>query len=219
MTIHIACLHASASNIAYIDRAFNGYDVVLTHVVDDNLIHQIRDGMSQEELSKKIIHQLQQIEQAGGDCILITCTNYIALLEELAVEFKLPIIKIDEPFFEQVARAEKPIKMLFTNEATVKGTMKRFKAICPCEQEIEVVLIPAAFEQYLAGETVKHDQKIIEYLVSQDLFEYTVAAAQLSMSNAAIVYSKLSGQAVINPLNALQAYIEEKLKIRKKINR
>lgn len=215
MTIHITCLHASASNIAYIDRAFNGYDVLLTHVVDDNLIHQIRGGMSQKELSKKVIHQLQQIEQAGGNYILITCTNYIALLEELTVEFKLPIIKIDEPFFEQVSKADKPIKLLFTNEATVQGTMKRFKAIYPCEQEREVVLIPAAFEQYLAGETVKHDQKIIEYLVSQDLFEYTVAAAQLSMSNAAIVYSKISGQSVINPLNSLQAYIVEKLKIRK----
>lgn len=213
MTLHFTCLHASASNIVYIDSAFNGYDVELTHVVDDELIHQIGAGVSQEVLAKKVMQQLQKIEQAGGDCILITCTNYIALLEELTVEIKLPIIKIDDPIFKQVAEAKRPTKLLFTNEATIQGTMKRFKACYSPEQEVEVILIPNAFELYLAGETVKHDQRIIEYLVSQDLFEYTVAAGQLSMSNAVRMYSKLSGNPVINPINALQAEIVNRLEL------
>ncbi|MEK4229965.1 hypothetical protein [Solibacillus sp. FSL H8-0538] len=215
MTLTIGCLHAHSLNIPYIEQAFKDIDVTLSHVVDTELIQLLRTNVANEQLSKQVIQQLHEIECTGVEFILVTCTNYITLLEDQVLNLKVPVLKIDTPFFEQVSQSTKPIKLLFTNQATVKDTMKRFASYnsLDSEQEIEVVVIPETFDLFLAGKSIEHDQRIIEYLVGQDLYGYTVAVAQLSMSGAAKMYSNITGEEVINLLDTLREYLVEKLNL------
>ena len=122
----LGCLHAHHSNIEYIEHAFQNIEnVVLVHFVDPGLIQQISKGT--EGLAFKVKEQLEWMESCDMDAILITCTNYIAVLEEELLELSIPIIKIDEPYFETICEENQPQTILFTNPETVEGTMKRLQ--------------------------------------------------------------------------------------------
>lgn len=215
MTLQIGCLHAHSSNISYIEEAFKDFDVSLSHSVDSELIKLLKENVPSEKLAEQVAQQLKEMAQTGVQLILITCTNYIALLEGQIFEMNVPVLKIDTPLFERLVNSPMPIKLLFTNQATVKGTLLRFKhsLAVDADIEVEVIVIPDTFDLFLAGKGIEHDQRIIEYLVAQDLYGYTVAVAQLSMVNAARMYSTITGEEVINPLDSLSEYLQQKLKL------
>lgn len=116
----LGCLHAHYSNIRYIEEALSGMNVELQHFVDPGLINRINhdNTFSIAEAKRKVIEQVQWIENSGVDAILITCTNYIALLDENYQSMK-PIIKLDVPFFQEICDLSKPLKIVFTNPARI----------------------------------------------------------------------------------------------------
>jgi len=106
----IGCLHAHYSNIDYIEQAFQSFqDIELKHFVDPGLIHHVAKGTC--GLSLKVKEQVEWIASCDVDAILITCTNYIALLQENQLSLSIPMIKIDEPFFKPIKMLESPIDL------------------------------------------------------------------------------------------------------------
>ena len=100
----LGCLHAHYSNIEYIENAFAPYNIELIHFVDPGLMNQVTKNKNfrESEAQRKVIEQIEWIAQCQVDAILITCTNYIALLQEDQLSTSVPIIKIDEPFFDYI---------------------------------------------------------------------------------------------------------------------
>ena len=100
----LGCLHAHYSNIEYIENAFAPYNIELIHFVDPGLMNQVTKNKNfrESEAQRKVIEQIEWIAQCQVDAILITCTNYIALLQEDQLSITVPIIKIDEPFFDYI---------------------------------------------------------------------------------------------------------------------
>lgn len=125
MKKRIGCLHAHYSNIEYIERTFqNDEDMELLHFVDPGVMQRVSKGMG--DVARKVKEQIEWIASCDVDAILITCTNYIALLQDDAtVDSSIPIIKIDELYFESICNVQQPITILFTNPMTVEGTMAR----------------------------------------------------------------------------------------------
>lgn len=208
MSKTVICLHASAANIEVINKAFHNSSFQLQHIVDAQLMKLIQQGASSQRLQQKIQSQLDDIVALNPDFILITCTNYIAVLDEVKWISDIPILKIDELLFEQLQSTQKPIKILFSNEATVAGTMKRLRAYCQQELDIEVIVVPEIFELYLAGDTLRHDQLLFNALQELDTFENTVVVAQLSMAKVAQIYSRLHKNEIINPITAVEQYLQ-----------
>ncbi len=201
------CLHAAESNIEIINQSLQDTDFVLNHVVDTHLLTLIREQHPfdyQKEYALNIIMSL--IEQQPS-CILVTCTNYIVLLDQLKFETSIPILKLDELLFEQLAKVRTPIKILFTNEQTIKGTMTRLKQSCPFNLSIEAIFIPEIFEWYIKGEKQRHDKQLLSTLLNLNASEYTIAVAQLSMVSGAQAYSKLTSINVLTPITAFNENI------------
>lgn len=101
----IGCLYAHYSNIEYIEQEFSTYEVELLHFVDPALVCRVLsdDNFSKEDAQNKVKQQVEWIAGSKVDAILITCTNYIALLQEDHLPTSVPIRKIDEPFFNYFA--------------------------------------------------------------------------------------------------------------------
>ena len=104
----LGCLHAHHSNIEYIEQAFgDNEDIELMHFVDHGVIQHVSKGSN--GLALKVKEQIEWIISCDVDAILITCTNYIALLEdETLFDPSIPIIKIDEPYFESICSKQQP---------------------------------------------------------------------------------------------------------------
>lgn len=223
MIKRLGCLHAHYSNIEYIENALSSFDVELVHFVDPALMYQVtyNENFNESDAQNKVKVQLEWIAQCNVDAILITCTNYITLLKEEDFSIDIPIIKIDEPYFESICKIEQPQILLFTNPATVKGTVDRLQHYTKDHKkhvDFEVIVVNNSFELIMQGLKKEYDQEIINFLnhtIKDD--SKVVSVAQLSMVDAAKEFESKTSIAVINPLHELVFTIVEQLNLKKRI--
>jgi hypothetical protein len=210
----IGCLHAHYSNIDYIESAFSPYDLELCHYVDPGLIYVLQnDQVSVAE--KRVKDQIQWMAQSGVDAILITCTNYIALLKQ--IEVTIPIIKIDEPYFEALCKTQQPQTILFTNPDTVSRTMARLHHYAKSHQktlDIEVKLIENTFQLIMSGKNEEYQTAVCNY-IKQLASNSSLSVAQLSMVAAAQQVAHETSKTIINPLSTLVSSMVEQLNLEK----
>ncbi|MGE7881966.1 hypothetical protein [Bacillus sp. NPDC094077] len=207
----LACLHAHYSNIEYIEHILQSFEIEILHFVDPIIAHslKIESEFEREVARNKLKDIIKYIAESDIDALLITCTDYITLLNE-NFKINIPILKIDEPFFELICHIEKPQTILFTNASTVSGTMKRLKQYAQQKNKsihVKVEVIDDIFELIRQGHKEEHDTKLEKYLYERmkDRNEM-ISVAQLSMVDAATKVENRIGRKVINPLNALAEY-------------
>jgi len=215
----LACLHAHHSNISYIETALSHYDIELIHFVDPGLMYRMMTDKSftMSDGEKKVRDQLEWITQSGVDAILITCTNYIALLKEKALNVNVPIIKIDEPFFKEICEMEQQQTILFTNPATVSGTMNRLHQYAELHHkrlDIEVKVIEDTFELIMSGKNEEYNKAVQDYIKQLDTTQ-KLSVAQLSMVAAAQEVEAETGKTILNPLNTLVSSMIKELNLEK----
>ncbi|MBE7103853.1 aspartate/glutamate racemase family protein [Bacillus cereus] len=210
----LACLHAHHSNIEYIDRALQSFGIEIIHFVDPILSRRLKieREFQKEKARNKLKDIIKYIAESDVDTLLLTCTDYIALLDE-NFKIDIPILKIDEPFFEMICHVEEPQTILFTNNRTVSGTMERLTQYAKQNNKsihVKVVVIEGIFELIMQGRKAEHDAKLEKYLyeIMKDRNEI-LSVAQLSMVDAATRVENIIGRNIINPLNALVEYCIE----------
>ncbi len=205
----LGCLHAHHSNIEYIELAFhNTENVELIHFVDPGLIQQVSKGTNR--LASKVKEQLEWMEGCNMDAILITCTNYIALLEKEQLELSIPIIKIDEPFFETLCEEKQPQTVLFTNPETVEGTMNRLQQYALLHEKsinTKIKVIDNTFELIMQGKKEAYNNAIRQTLHHLEEEQRHISVAQLSMVEAARQFEKESTLTITHPLKSLAKFV------------
>lgn len=211
----IACLHAHHSNIAYLQTSIDSRLIELTHYVDPGLIKRIgRDAsFSKEEAGNKVIEQIEWIAQTGVEAILITCTQYSALLEVEKLRTSIPVIKLDEVFFHTICSSDAPQTLLFTNPATINGTMKQLDKFAAANNKtvdnIEVRIIENAFELIMQGKTEQYVEKVsneIKSILAADKNK-KASVVQLSMVESARRVERELNMKIDNPLDALLQFL------------
>ena len=218
----LGCLHAHYSNIEYIENALSTYDIELIHFVDPALMYRVTsDGNFQEsDAQNKVKEQIEWIAQCNVDAILITCTNYIAILQEDQLSISVPIIKIDEPYFDYICKIQQPQTILFTNPATVEGTLERLNHFANNHQkslDLEVIVIKNTFDLIMRGLKEEYNQEISKFLnqIIKDE-KKIISVAQLSMVDASQQVEYKTAKTIINPLNTLISSIIYQLEIEEK---
>ena len=203
----IICLHAAASNIEAVDGVLRDAGFTVEHVVDTMLLEMIRGGEPVERQLNYVARRLQELIKNKPEYIFITCTNYIVLLDQIEVSSDVPILKIDELLFDMVANVEAPIKLFFTNEQTVVGTMERLMRYVGRPLKVDVVVVPRVFEMYIAGDKIGHDaelSRVLAGLSAECTGGEVLAVAQLSMAGVAEAFSEASGLRIISPLTSFK---------------
>lgn len=217
MKTKIGCLHAHYANIAYIQNAFAPDEFEFVHFVDPGLMSRISSDseFDDEKARNKVAEQVEWIAQTQVDAILITCTNYIALLEEDRLSTSVPIIKIDEPYFKQICRISEPQAILFTNPATVDGTMRRLSEYAASIQKplppIDVHVIANTFELFMQGKKEQYATEVSGYmnkLLAEGKYGH-LSVAQISMVEPAETAERETGASIGNPLKTLVAEMSQ----------
>lgn len=221
MKKRLGCLHAHYSNIEYIEGALSPYDIECVHFVDPALMYRVTsdENFHSFDAKNKVNEQIEWISQSNVDAILITCTNYIALLQEEKLSLSIPIIKIDEPFFEQLCNIEQPQILLFTNPMTVKGSMERLNQYAKKQKKlvnIEAITIHGTFELIMQGLKEEYNNKLINSLETAIKKNKVISVAQLSMVDAAKKVEYMTSKSIINPLDTLVSHIANQLELENK---
>ena len=214
----LGCLHMHHSNIPYIDSIVAPERVEVVHFVDPGLMRRIGSDpeFAGDQGEQQVRRQLAWMAECGFDAILVTCTNYIAMLPDEPLDSPIPVIKIDEPFFADVLEQEAPHLLLFTNPATVEGTMRRlhdFASRMGQPPDVEIEVITGTFDLILADKAEEYAAAVSERL--RDLVQSgryrSISVGQLSMVDSAHRVATETGARIGNPLDPLRAHLEEGL--------
>lgn len=214
----LGCLHAHHSNIDYIETALAMYEVELVHFVDPVLMYRMTqdEQFSEVEALRKVKAQLEWIASCDVDAILITCTNMIGVLKDEELSLEIPIIKIDEPYFEVICLEQQLQTILFTNPATVASTIERLEQYAKLHKKtinIEMEVIENTFELLMQGKKEAYNTAISQYLHEAVQGQSIISVAQLSMVDAALQFTNASGISITHPLQPLVNAILQHLKI------
>lgn len=221
MRKRLGCLHAHYSNIEYIENALSSYEIELIHFVDPGLMYQVTNvkNFQQTDTQRKVKEQIEWIARSNVDAILITCTNYIAILQEDQLSISVPIIKIDEPYFDFICEIQGPQTILFTNPSTVEGTLERLINYANTNQkslDLEVIVINNTFELIMQGNNEEYTFEIVKFLNQIIKEKKVISVAQLSMVDASQQVENRTSKTIINPLNTLVSSIVKQLVLEKK---
>jgi len=216
----LGCLHMHHSNIPYIDGIVAPDRVELLHFVDPGLMRRIGSdaGFPSDQAEAQVRRQLEWMAGCGLDAILITCTNYIAVLADEPLDLSIPVIKIDEPFFADLLQQPSPHLLLFTNPATVEGTVRRFHDYAQRaghQPSVEIDVMSGAFELVMAGKTEEYAAAVADQLrelVRSGRYE-AISVGQLSMAESALRITAETGVPIGNPLDSLRLHLAHELGI------
>lgn len=208
MKKRLGCLHAHHSNIDYIETALAMHEVELVHFVDSGFLYKVTQDEQFNEMDAlvKVKEHLEWIVRCDVDAILITCTNMIAVLRDEHISLEVPIIKIDEPYFEVICREQQSQTLLFTNPATVTGTIERLQEYAKIHERtinFEIHVIENTFELLMQGEREAYNTAILRFLHETVQVQPIISVTQLSMVDAAQQFSKATGIFIIHPLQPL----------------
>ncbi|MFY0743103.1 hypothetical protein AB1K09_11270 [Solibacillus silvestris] len=214
----LGCLHAHYSNIEYIENVLAPYNIELVHFVDPGLMNRLTSDQNFNEVDaqQKVKEQMEWIAQSNIDAILITCTNYIAILQEDHLSISVPIYKLDEPFFDFICNIQQPHTLLFTNAATVEGTMERLRLFADTYQKslnIEVIVLNNMFDLIMQGRKKEYDQEVARMLEQLIYEDKIISVAQLSMVDAAQLVEAKTGRSITNPLKTFVSTIVKELNL------
>lgn len=222
MRKRLGCLHAHYSNIEYIENVLAPYNIELVHFVDPGLMNRLTSDQNFNEVDaqQKVKEQMEWIAQSNIDAILITCTNYIAILQEDHLSISVPIYKLDEPFFDFICNIQQPHTLLFTNAATVEGTMERLRLFADTYQKslnIEVIVLNNMFDLIMQGRKKEYDQEVARMLEQLIYEDKIISVAQLSMVDAAQLVEAKTGRSITNPLKTFVTSIVKELDLEEKL--
>ncbi|MGF9908318.1 hypothetical protein [Brevibacillus porteri] len=223
--IRIACLHGHYSNISLLSDAFAAFDVELIHFVDPGLLLQNAGapGHTKEQShakNAKLREQLSWMQSCAVDAIVITCTQYAALVTPEDEEFAtVPIFTIDGPFFHELAQYTEPQVLLFSNPATVQPTMERLVQNADSHNlhpEIQVHIVENAFALLMENKLEAYREAIKDalYQIYQTFPDQPIAVAQLSMVPVADQFAKENGFTISHPLHSLTSQMSATLRLR-----
>jgi hypothetical protein len=219
----IGCYHAHYSNIEYIEKALERYDVELVHFVDPGFDRQKNDqDITGTRSQRKIADTLQWIASSRVDGLLVTCTYFTAHMPEetvLAQTFPFPVVTIDEPMFEQICADDQPQLLVFTNPATVQGTVDRLLHYAERKGRkllLQTELLEHTFQLIMQGNKEAYIEKVAEGLerLAMAYPDSRLWAAQLSMVPSADQASKAArGKAIGSPLEAVTGVLVNSLEL------
>ncbi|KRF08092.1 hypothetical protein ASG89_16815 [Paenibacillus sp. Soil766] len=213
----IGCFHAHYSNIEHIENALRSLGVELIHYVDPGLDRIKKDAdFTTEMAQKKVLDTLNWIAKSHVDAILITCTFFTAIYDENVHRFPIPVIKIDDPLFEEICQLDQPTIIAFTNPSTVQGTMNQLAAYATTKGKVldaTPALLENTFDLIMQGKKNEYIEAVTQGLIEVIEANPTkrVIAAQLSMVPAAQAAEKQTKRNVGNQLDSLATYMKDVL--------
>lgn len=206
----IACLHTAESNIPVYEAAAKALGLpagtLHHHVRADLLLAAEQVGQLTEEIASETAVLLQQLAQEA-DVVVLNCSTLGPAAPKAAAGTKIPIIRADGALAEEAVKAGGKVVVLCTVETTIAPTTNLFEAAAEATgAEIEVRLIPGAWALFRAGDQPAYLAVIAEAVKAAQAADHvTVAFAQASMTDAALLLPERYAQPLSGPNVALTA--------------
>lgn len=160
---------------------------VETTVIADELLlkRTIRDGVVDDVTRARLRGHVASLADFGVDAVLVTCSSVGGLVDEIAAEAHVPVVRVDRAMAEHAVTLGSTIGVLATLPTTLTPTTALVEAAArEAGRPVEVVsrLCDGAFTALQRGDGARHDAIIAEELDRLAAEVDVVVLAQASMA-------------------------------------
>ncbi|MBN3454886.1 aspartate/glutamate racemase family protein [Mycolicibacterium sp.] len=163
--------------------------VQLTVIADELLLKRtVRDGVLDDVTRTRLHGHVTALADFGVDAVLVTCSSVGGVVDEIASETDIPVIRVDRAMVEHAITIGARVGVLATLPTTLAPTIELVEAAAHRSgRTVEVVsrLCDGAFAALERGEMARHDAIIAEELDRLAAEVDVVVLAQASMARIA----------------------------------
>ena len=187
----VGLVHAVIPAIEPLRAAFGQLapDVKLVNILDEGLVTEIeRRGGLTPSLVRRLTSLVTLAQEAGAELVLLSCTAYSPVADDVQKQSDIPVLKIDELMVRAALGRARKIGLIATVPAgltmqrqlidQIAGEMGR-------EIELDAVLKPEAFQALAAGRRDEHDAIVLAEVERLAATNELVMLAQASMGHLA----------------------------------
>ncbi len=191
MTHTVGLIHAVIPAIEPLRAAFGQLapDIKLVNILDEGLVSEIdRRGSLTPGLVRRLTTLVGLAEDAGAELVLLTCTAYSPVADDVQKQADIPVLKIDELMVREALGRAKKIGLVATVPAGLnmqKQLIEQIAAELGREIELDAELRPEAFQALSAGRRDEHDRIVLGVVEELATRNDLVLLAQASMGHLA----------------------------------
>ncbi len=191
MTNTVALIHAVIPAIEPLKSAFaqRAPEVQLINVLDEGLLTEAdRLGRITPGLVRRLTTLVALAESAGARLVLLSCTAYSPVVDQVQAQSDLPVLKIDELMVREALCQAGRIGLIATVPAGLRMQQQLIEQIAAetgSRVELDAVLRADAFEALSAGRRDEHDTIVLGEVEELAGRNDLVMLAQASMGHLA----------------------------------
>jgi Asp/Glu/hydantoin racemase len=136
------------------------------HIVDEDLLQDtIRAGRIGQHTRARLRDYVEFAQRSGAQAVLVTCSSVGPLVDEIAPQAKLPVLRVDTAMADEAVRRGRRIGVIGTLSTTLEPTAALIRARAERAQRevlVEAHIAEGAFDALQRGETAEHDRRVLE---------------------------------------------------------
>jgi Asp/Glu/hydantoin racemase len=209
---NIAFIHTSPAAIGPLMQFYTeaAPELEITNLLDDGLLRLLA-ARSYETAESRLSEMIQTARAIyGAELAMITCSSVSKeMTERLAMDFDLPVLKIDYPMARQAVRAGRRIGVAATFPPTLEPTGRLLNAAASeAGTPIEIIeqVAPEAYAALLANDTERHDELLLAAI--DELERRDVTAIVLAQVSMARILPRVQGRTKAPVLSSLHTSLE-----------
>jgi Asp/Glu/hydantoin racemase len=169
------------------------------HMLDESVLQDLlRDGPS-PAITRRIVTLAMLAADAGADLIVFTCSSTSPAIDVARKLVPVPIVKIDDAMYAEVARTDGRVGLLCTTRSTLEPSRSLLaEHACASGARVEVasVLVDGAFDALSAGRRDEHDTLVMESALALAQRTDRLVLAQASLAHLVAPLAQLTGKPV-----------------------
>ena len=187
----VGLVHAVIPAIEPLRAAFGEMapDVKLINILDEGLVTEIdRRGRLTPGLVRRLTTLVALAEDAGAELVLLSCTAYSPVADDVQKQSDIPVLKIDELMVRDALNRAQKIGLVATVPAGLNMQRQLIDQIASemgRPVELDAVLKPEAFQALASGRRDEHDAIVLAEVERLATSNELVMLAQASMGHLA----------------------------------
>jgi len=169
------------------------------HMLDESVLQDLlRDGPS-PTITRRIVTLATLAADAGADLIVFTCSSTSPAIDVARTLVPVPIVKIDDAMYAEVARTDGRVGLLCTTRSTLEPSRSLLaEHACASGARVEAasVLVDGAFDALSAGRRDEHDTLVMESALALAQRTDRLVLAQASLAHLVEPLAQLTGKPV-----------------------
>jgi Asp/Glu/hydantoin racemase len=184
----LGLIHTSATLVPIFEQLCKSKlpNISVFNLVDDSLIKDcISHGEMRPAVARRVAQHVAVAEDAGADCILVTCSSIGAAVETAATLASVPVLRVDQPMADHAVATGRRIGVIATLPTTLRPTADLIhRRAAAAGKNIELIsqLCDGAFDALMNGDAATHDALVGNALRKLMAKVDVVALAQASMA-------------------------------------